>query len=127
MLRHNFTSLRAGIACLALFGLLATTARGDEPAAIASKIDALIQERLDQAIIPASPLTDEAEFLRRVYLDITGRIPTLEQTNAFLSAQEPDKRARLIEELLARPEYGLYFATTWRDLLVDRSAEMMQV
>jgi hypothetical protein len=112
---------------LALLNLLAASVFAGETPALSGHIDRIIQARLDQAKIPASPRADDAEFLRRLYLDLTGRIPTYEQTTAFLSSQDPDKRAKLIEELLARPEYGLHFATLWRDLLVDRSAEKSQV
>jgi hypothetical protein len=94
--------------------------------ALAARIDRIIQERLDRAKIPASPPADDAEFLRRVYLDLTGRIPTYEQATAYLDSKDPSKRAKLIDDLLGRPEYGLHFATIWRDLIVDRTAENSQ-
>lgn len=93
----------------------------------AAEIDRLIEQRLAKEQIPASPLADDAEFLRRVYLDIIGRIPTYEQTTSFLANKDADKRARLIDELLDRPEYGVQFGTNWRELIVDRTAEMSQV
>jgi hypothetical protein len=111
-------------AALFILGSLAGSSGAAEP--LAGQIDRLIQERLDQAKVPASSLADDAEFLRRVYLDLVGRPPTYEQATAFLDSKEPDRRAKLIDELLARPEYGLYFATIWRDLLVDRGAENQQ-
>ena len=95
-----------------------------EPLVMATALDAAIQKKLDASKIPASPLADDAAFMRRVYLDLTGRIPTLEQANAFLASNDIDKRAKLIDELLARPEYGRHFATIWRDLLEDRTPEM---
>ncbi|HEX4607989.1 MAG TPA: DUF1549 domain-containing protein, partial [Urbifossiella sp.] len=52
---------------------------------------------------------------RRVYLDVSGRIPTAKQAAAFLDSRDPDKRAKLIEELLASPSYGEQFGRTWRD------------
>src|SRR5438105_9431089 len=88
---------------------------------LSKEIDRLVQEQLDKANVPASPRTDDAEFLRRVYLDITGRIPTHDQATSFLASREADKRARLIDELLRRPEYGAHFATIWRDRIVDRA------
>jgi hypothetical protein len=115
------------IATAMLLGPLSAPAAGGEPSAVVRQIDQIIQARLDQQKVPASPPADDAEFLRRVYLDLTGRIPTYEQTTAFLARTEADKRARLIDELLSRPEYGQHFATIWRDLMVDRSAEMSQV
>src|SRR5262249_25969675 len=68
-----------------------------------------------------SPPGDDPEFLRRAFLDITGRIPSLERTTAFLDSRDPDKRDRLIEELLASAAYGQHFGTMWRNLIVPRS------
>jgi hypothetical protein len=93
---------------------------------LSKEIDRLVQEKLDKAKIPASPRADDAEFLRRVHLDITGRIPTYEQTTSFLASKDIDKRAKLIDELLSRPEYGLHFATLWRDRIVDRAPDNNQ-
>ncbi|MCE9532799.1 MAG: DUF1549 and DUF1553 domain-containing protein, partial [Planctomycetes bacterium] len=94
---------------------------------ISATIDLEIQKKLDAQKIPASPLADDAEFLRRAYLDLNGRIPKIEETNAFLASTETDKRAKLIDQLLEQPEYGRHFATIWRDLMVDRTNEMGQV
>src|SRR5262249_49918339 len=69
---------------------------------------------------------DDAEFIRRVYLDITGVIPTADKVVAFLDSKDPDNRARLIDELLASPKYGLFFGELWceriasRDLAVEK-------
>lgn len=115
-------SITISIATCALLSL-PVTGWGGEPSAI----DRIIEQRLEQEKVPASPLADDAEFLRRVYLDVTGRIPTCEQAVAFLDSKEPDRRAKLIDELLARPEYGFHFANIWRDLIVDRSSEQSQV
>lgn len=113
-------------AVLFLMSMPHLTFAGDG-ANLAREIDRLIEERLAKEQIPLSPLADDAEFLRRVYLDLVGRIPTYEQTTAFLTRKEPDKRARLIDELLDRPEYGVHFGTVWRELIVDRTPEMSQV
>jgi hypothetical protein len=93
---------------------------------LSTDIDRLVRAQLDAAKIPPSPRADDAEFLRRVYLDITGRIPTYEQSTTFLASTDPAKRAKLIDELLSRPEYGLHFATLWRDRIVDRAPDNNQ-
>src|SRR5262245_12275634 len=79
--------------------------------AAADVVDRLLEERLNQSGIPASPAADNGEFLRRVTLDLIGRIPTYDETAAFLAAQDPDKRRSLIDRLLADPAYGEHFAT----------------
>jgi hypothetical protein len=93
---------------------------GLDPQAVAYEIDRCIQERLDAEKIPASPVCDDAEFIRRVYLDIAGVIPPAQRVREFLDDRRPDKRARLIDELLASPQYGLHFAQTWSDRIVSR-------
>src|SRR5262245_49847474 len=77
-----------------------------DAATVTKLIDDAIQKRLDAEKITASPLATDAEFIRRVSLDITGVIPSAERVTAFLDDKSPDKRAKLIEELLASPEYA---------------------
>jgi hypothetical protein len=67
-------------------------------------------------IMPSELAPDEI-FLRRVYVDITGTLPTPEQVKAFMGDQRPDKRDRLIDHLLDTPEYSYYFANKWADVL----------
>ncbi len=86
-----------------------------KPKAVARAIDQEIQRVLDEDKISASGLADDAEFLRRANLDITGRIPAPEKAAAFLDSKDPDKRSQLIDELLASKEYGLHFADLWCD------------
>ncbi len=87
---------------------------------LARGIGRAIQERLDESKTPASPLAGDAEFLRRAHLDLLGRVPTRERTVAFLEDADPEKRAKLIEELLADPGYGQHFARLWADVLIKR-------
>jgi hypothetical protein len=70
-------------------------------------------------ILPSEPCTD-AEFLRRAALDITGTLPTPAEVRSFLAEAAPEKRARLIDRLLDRPEYAASFATKWADLLRNK-------
>ncbi len=65
---------------------------------------------------PALPCSD-AVFLRRVYLDVIGTLPTLDEAKQFLDDQRVNKRALLIEALLNRPEFADYWAMKWGDLL----------
>jgi hypothetical protein len=81
--------------------------------AVSRQIDREIDQQLAEARVPASPPAGDAEFLRRVYLDITGCIPGAAQTAAFLDDPDPQKRSKLIDELLASPAYGEHFAGRW--------------
>jgi hypothetical protein len=86
-------------------------------------IDALVFRKLRKLnILPSEPATD-AEFLRRVHLDVIGTLPTAAEARRFLADRRPDRRVRLVDELLGRPEFADYWALKWADLLrVDRQA-----
>lgn len=94
-----------------------------DPAQVAAGIDRVIDAKLKDAKIPASPRADDAEFLRRVYLDLTGCIPPIAKVRAFLADTDADKRDKLIDELLASHEYGERFAHYWHELVVKRDPE----
>jgi hypothetical protein len=101
----------------------AATSSPRAPADVAAAIDREIDHALADKKVPASPPAGDAEFLRRVYLDLTGTIPTAEQVVAFLDRKDADKRARLIDELLASPLYGRHFGTLWHNRIVPLSPE----
>jgi hypothetical protein len=86
-------------------------------------IDALVWDKLQQVGIEPSPDCDDATFLRRVYLDVIGTLPTAREAVQFLDSERVDKRSRLIDELLERREYSSYWTLLWSDLLrVDANA-----
>ncbi len=70
--------------------------------------------------VQPSPICDDSTFLRRVTLDIAGRLPTEAETTAFLASQEPNKRDTTIEALLRTPDYADFFANKWTALLKNR-------
>ena len=82
-----------------------------------SKIDELVFAKLKQLKIEPASLCSDAVFLRRVYLDTIGTLPTAEEAENFLEDESPDKRPRLIDHLLERPEFADYWAMKWSDLL----------
>ncbi|HEX4414100.1 MAG TPA: DUF1549 domain-containing protein [Lacipirellulaceae bacterium] len=81
-------------------------------------IDDLVLKQLAVLHLPPAQPVSDATFLRRVFLDTIGKLPTTVEVRAFLSDQTPDKRDRLIDELLARDEYVDYWAYQWSDLLL---------
>lgn len=89
--------------------------KAHDPHEVARAIDRHIDEFLSAARLKPSPMTDDEEFLRRVYLDLTGRVPTADQAREFLDSEEPDRRPGLIDTLLESPEFGEQFGRTWRD------------
>lgn len=80
-------------------------------------IDDLAWQKLASLGIVPSEAADDAKFLRRVHLDLIGRIPTPDETRAFLADQDSQKRLRVVNALLERPEYADHWATKWADLL----------
>lgn len=79
-------------------------------------VDELVFTKLRRLNIIPSPVSSDYEFLRRVYLDTVGLLPTLDETKEFVESREPGKRARLIDRLLARPEFAEVWATRFADL-----------
>jgi hypothetical protein len=95
-----------------------------DPKPVAGAIDRYVDAALAAARLPVSPQADDAEFLRRVTLDIIGRVPTVDEATDFLQSTDPAKRARWVDELLTSPAYGEHFATMWRELMLPRDNGM---
>ncbi len=90
-------------------------------------IDEHIFKKLTLLGLPPSAPADDATFLRRVTVDIAGRLPTAEESRAFLGDASPDKRAKTIDRLLDSPDYAAYFAQKWAGILRNkRSKETYQ-
>jgi hypothetical protein len=85
-------------------------------AAAEHPIDQHISAKLTRLRIEPSGLCDDSTFLRRAHLEITGVAPTAEEARAFLRDPAPDKRARLVDALLASPAYADWWAQKWADL-----------
>ena len=80
-------------------------------------IDRLINEKVANLGLPASPACSDSEFLRRASLDVTGRLPKSEEVRAFLNDADPAKRQKLADRLLASPDYVDFWTLIWGDLL----------
>ena len=83
----------------------------------ANYVDELVFAKLKLLQYLPAPTAEDAVFLRRAYLDVTGLLPKIEETRAFLQDPAPDKRAKLIDSLLNRPEFARFWAFKWGDLL----------
>lgn len=86
-------------------------------------IDTHVFAKLRTLGLPPSGLCDDATFLRRVTIDITGRLPKPEETAAFAADPSPEKRGALIDRLLASPQYAEYFAAKWAALLRNKRGD----
>ncbi|QDU23557.1 DUF1549 and DUF1553 domain-containing protein [Urbifossiella limnaea] len=112
----------SGIA-LALVAVVAPAAAADpDPTTVTRLIDGAVTKRLGAEKLTASPAASDAEFLRRVSLDIAGTIPSPDRVAAFLASPDPDKRRKLIDELLDSPGYARRMTDIWSGLLIPNTA-----
>src|SRR5262245_43949678 len=117
MTHHRHAWLAAGL----LLGLALPAAAGpdklDAPA-LAQRIDQLVAARWDKAGVKPAERCDDAEFLRRAYLDLVGRIPPVTEVRDFLDDPAADKRAQLIDRLLKGELHAAHQAAVWRAMLL---------
>jgi hypothetical protein len=106
------------IALLSCFALGGSRAAAAEPLHL--RIDAMVAAKAKADGIPLGPRADDSEFVRRVYLDVGGRIPTADEAKAFLADGSDDKRLKLIDKLLAAPEYADRMADLFHVVLMER-------
>ena len=100
------------------FLTVALTAKAaPSPQAAAQKIDAILEADWKKAGLQGNPEADDNTFVRRIYLDLIGRIPTTREVESFLNSKEADKRARLIDRLLASEGYVQHMYNYWADVL----------
>jgi tetratricopeptide (TPR) repeat protein len=83
----------------------------------AATIDRLVEQNYAKHDVTPMPDSTDAQFVRRVYLDVVGRIPTFNETVSFLNSKRPDKRERLIDTLLGSDGYASHFFNYWADIL----------
>src|SRR5262245_9496633 len=108
-----------------ILGLIAaSTAIGAPPdsRALTDRINHHIEARWKEGnVTPAKP-ADDAEFHRRVHLDLAGRIPTVAEIREFLADKDTDKRRKLIDRLLDSPRFAVHFANVLRAELIPETA-----
>lgn len=108
-----------GIGVLFVALALPLAGRTAEPP-LRQRIDAEVQKAWQREKIQPAGLADDATFLRRLFLDLVGTIPSEAEARAFLADQDPNKREKLIDRLLADPRFAAHQATTWDLVLFGR-------
>src|SRR5262249_15763492 len=110
----------------------AVAAEAKKPATLPAKLEApALSQMIDSAItrhpthntVKAPPLADDAESLRQISPDITGATPPADKPAAFPDSQDPNKRAKLTDELLDSPAYGRHQADIWQALMLPKSSD----
>ncbi len=123
--------MRRALACLVLLAL-ACGAQAAEPKIVlpyerdaslapANHIDDLVLASLKTHDIQPANVCSDAVFLRRAYLDVIGTLPKPPEVYEFLADKSPDKRAKLIDALMKRPEFADYWSLKWCDILRVKS------
>jgi hypothetical protein len=87
------------------------------PPRAVNEIDRLVFEKHRRLQLGAARLADDPVFLRRAYLDLIGSLPTPEDVTRFLNSADPNKRAKLIDDLLGRDEFASFWAMKWADIM----------
>jgi hypothetical protein len=88
------------------------------------EIDRLVARELEQSKVKPAPLTTDEQFIRRVSLDLTGKLPSPSEVTAFVSNSDPNKRSRLIDECLASDGFARHWAAYWRDVIAFRLTDV---
>jgi hypothetical protein len=104
----------------------ATFSSGNLPTSL-TYIDEMLHAQWSAADVQPSQPCSDAEFLRRAYLDLLGRIPNVDEARSFLRSEAQGKRAKLIEYLLGSPDYAKNFAGLFTNLLIGRRQQDQQV
>jgi hypothetical protein len=99
------------------------TAGEHDALALAGRIDRLIAARWQAVQARPAARSDDAEFVRRVYLDLNGRIPDILEARDFLDNPDPDKRGLLVRRLLEGERYAAHFTNVWRAVLVPQAQD----
>lgn len=89
-----------------------------------NRIDELVFGKLQQLQILPSEVCSDTDYLRRATLDLTGRLPSLQEAQQFIADASPDKRGRLVERLLQSEDYASFWSMKWADLLRSNSRKM---
>lgn len=90
-----------------------------DQACVSNDVDRFIVHELERLTLVPAPLTHDLAFLRRVFLDTVGQIPSVAEIEAFTGDERPDRRARLIDQLLDDPRWADHWVPYWQDVLAE--------
>ncbi len=108
-----------------LIGLLAAAsiqAKAPDTLSAAKQIDAILARDWEKNKLQGNPVADDNTFVRRIYLDVIGRIPTTRETDEFLASKDASKRAKLVDKLLSSEGYVQHSFNYWADVLRAQSS-----
>lgn len=95
----------------------------DKLPAVSNFVDDLVFAKLKTIGMPPSDIADDGTFIRRVTLDLTGRLPTAAEMKDFMASKDANKRTALVDRLLESPDYAEFFANKWSALLRNQRTQ----
>lgn len=107
-----------------LAGMSAANDDAARDASMSRRVDELLLERCRQVGVTPAPQADDAEFLRRACLDLNGVIPSVAESRAFFQDMRPDKRSRLLDALVVKPNHATHLANTWRNIMLPTDVDL---
>lgn len=126
--KSNFLNFATAAFCVVAIQTLAVGTAWPESKFTTGSADPLIQFINEQITstwedndVKPSPVADDAEWIRRVYLDIVGRIPNASEVDTFLNDKDAGKRSKKVDELLAHPDYVRNYTEVWTNILIGRN------
>ena len=120
-----FLPLRRLAVALGLLATVAAVHADDKP--LRESIDAELAAVWQREQVMPPTLSDDAAFLRRIYLDLLGTIPSYEDTKEFLADTAADRRTKLIDKLLDDPRFAQQQANVWQAILIGRNPANQEV
>lgn len=95
---------------------------------VCRQVDSLLLAKMNEGGVALAAISTDAEFLRRVYLDLAGQVPSVSNARDFLDKDEPDKRSQLIEDLLSNRKTFDHMAEVWRNAMLpsNTSPELLR-
>jgi Protein of unknown function (DUF1549)/Protein of unknown function (DUF1553) len=118
---YRFIRLMSLSLLILLAALSTAGAAAPDPYALAERLDSLLEAKQSANGVKPAPLIDDTGFLRRVSLDLVGRIPTSYEVYTFIADSAPDKRRRVVDKLLRSPGYVTHHVNLWRALLLPET------
>lgn len=97
------------------------------PGELSRQIDELLTQHWQQQRIHAAEPATDAEFMRRAYLDLTGRVPSVAEAREFLADQSPVRREQLIDQLLSQRDHATHWAAVWRTMLLPDDVDLTRL
>src|SRR5436309_3418128 len=116
--------LASGIFCIALVALgepaPAQADRLADVSQVSARIDELLEQHWQSAKVSPAESCDDATFIRRITLDLAGRIPTVREAQAFIADTNSDKRTATIRRLMDSPEFALHLGNILDEMLQEK-------